>query len=286
MEHEGPSAVRKVLLWWFEWPGNPYVSVSVAVDFDASRRYLAALADGARAPVSVHHLVTAAITRVLSEFPVANARIVGGRITREPHVGVAMPVNLLGHDAGRRREVGAVFVDHASALSLRAIAEATQRVVAQERKGAPANPLVRHLLGLVERAPAGVVARGLDALHFLTRRPAVARLLYKQVPFTTVLTNAGAPFTLREGLLLRAAAFEIPQRLIHVGTLWALSAVQDEVFAVGGVPCVRPALPVTLVFDHRLFDGVVAGRLLVRLGEILADPAAVFGPDGDRPVGA
>ena len=39
-------------------------------------------------------------------------------------------------------------------------------------------------------------------------------------------------------------------------------------------------LPVTLVFDHRLFDGVMASKLVHRFTCMLLDPEAVFGADG------
>ena len=41
-------------------------------------------------------------------------------------------------------------------------------------------------------------------------------------------------------------------------------------------------LPLVLVFDHRLFDGVIAGRLLAHLAGMLRDPEATFGVDGTR----
>ena len=39
-------------------------------------------------------------------------------------------------------------------------------------------------------------------------------------------------------------------------------------------------LPVVLIFDHRLIDGVRASQLILRMRQILGDPAAVFGADG------
>ena len=41
-------------------------------------------------------------------------------------------------------------------------------------------------------------------------------------------------------------------------------------------------LPMMLLFDHRLIDGVMAGRLAKTFGELLRDPGAAFGPDGGR----
>lgn len=283
------SAVRKGLLWWFDWPGNAHVAVSCAVDFLAAEHYLAALAAQERgaetAPVSVHHLAVAAIARTLREFPAANARILGRRIEPQPQVGVAMPVNLLGHRAGAAREVSIAVVDRAESRTLRELAAATSQAVRAEREGRSENPFVRALTQALEAVPYGVVSSGLDLLHRASRFPPVARALYAQAPFTTVVTNAGAPFALPEGMLFRGAAMSVPQRIFHVGTVWCLSAMQNEVFVIGGEPAVRPALPVVLLFDHRLLDGVMAGRILVRLGEILRDPAKVFGPTGDARIG-
>ena len=81
-------------------------------------------------------------------------------------------------------------------------------------------------------------------------------------------------------MLFRAGAMELPQRLFHVPTVWGLSSLQDEVWAVDGKPEVRPVLPVILLFDHRLFDGVMAGRILVRLNDLLQSPEEHFGSDG------
>ncbi len=47
-----------------------------------------------------------------------------------------------------------------------------------------------------------------------------------------------------------------------------------------GRPEVRRMLPLLYVFDHRLFDGVLAGKILTRVFDVLQDPAAHFGPEG------
>ena len=100
-------------------------------------------------------------------------------------------------------------------------------------------------------------------------------------PVTTGLTNPGASLGGEEGVLVRGGAVHLPNRLVHVGTFWGISPIQDEVIPVDGVPAVRPMLPVLLVFDHRLVDGVLAGRLLKTFVGILRHPEAVFGADGE-----
>ncbi len=277
------STVRKALMWWFHWPGNPYVSVTAAVDFTGGRAYLEQVNAEGRSKVSINHLVVAVAARVMHEFPEANAWLVGNKIRRQPHVGVAMPVNLEGHEAAGQQTSLAVVKD-ADTLTLRQIAEAGRKEVSAERRGEITNPLIRSVSGIVDHLPYSFLARGLDLLDLAARHPLVSMALHRQLGFTTVVTNAGAPFGRMEGALFRSGAFEIPQRLFHVGTVWGLSAIQDEVLAINGKPEVRPTLPVVFVFDHRLFDGVKGGKILIRFMKLMQDPATVLGERGDVPI--
>lgn len=276
------TAIRRALLWWFRWPGNPYVTINVAVDFAPAQAYLAALGPPR---VTVNHVVAAAIARTLAKFPSANARVVGKRIVRPPHVGIAMPVSLLGHAGGERSEVALALLERAETLTLRQVADATTKTVAAEREGKPQNALVRRITRLVEAAPEPIVSGTLGLLDRAMQRSAVARQVYGRVPITTGLSNAGAAMGRPPGMLFRGADIALPQRIVHIGTFWGFSAVQDEVVAVDGRPVVRPMLPVLFLFDHRLLDGVMSARILSHFGEILRNPAAEFGLDGHRAPG-
>ena len=284
MSSESPnrmSTARKALMWWFESPGNPYISLTVAYDFTWARAYLAALnADESAPAVTVHHLAAAIIARLLTEFPQANARIIGHRIERVEHVGMAMPVDLMSQ-AGATQETAMTLVERLEAHTLRELAVEVRRAVTKERAGEALNPFVRLLSDVIDRTPYPLVSGALGVLERVARMEPAARFLYEKLPFTTALSNAGAPFKDQEGVLFRSVSMVIPQKLVHVPTVWGLSTVQDEVLAVDGKPAVRPTLPVVLVFDHRLFDGVMAGRIMVRFGEILRDPAAVLGEHGE-----
>lgn len=273
------SVVRRGLLWWFAWPSNPYVTVNFVVDFAPARAWLDALDEP---KVSVGALVAATVARVLAEHPAANARIVGREIVQPDHVGIAMPVNLLGHGGERRRELGLALVERAETLSLREMAEAARATVHAERAGRAQNAFLKGLLDFAEEAPQRVVEGTLGALDRAGRRPALAHRLYERFPITTALSNAGAAVGDAPGMLFRGADMAIPQRLVHIGTFWGIAGIQDEVVAVAGAPAVRPMLPVLFQFDHRLVDGVLGARIATRFGAILRDPAAVFGPDGTR----
>lgn len=284
------TAVRRALLWWFQAPATAHVAVNFAIDFTQARAYLARLADraspaaGGQAPaprVTVQHLLVAAVARSLAAFPLANAQIVGRRIVLRERVGVAMPVNLLGHPGGARRELGITVVADADRLSLRELAERGTRAVAQERSGRGTNRLVRQVVRLAERAPPWAFDGLMDGYERVRQGRLGAELVYRAVPATTLISNAGAPFQAVPGVLFRGGALSPPTRLGHVGTVWGTSTVQDEVVVVDGQPAVRPMLPLLLLFDHRLLDGVAAGRLALHFAGILADPAQAFGPTGE-----
>ena len=111
------SVIRKFLLWWFDAPFSPWVSTSGAIDFRAAQDYLNELSKSPGAKISVQHLICAAIARALKSVPEANARIIGQRIFPQKHVGIAMPVNLLGHKAGKSRELSMTVVSKVETLT-------------------------------------------------------------------------------------------------------------------------------------------------------------------------
>lgn len=278
-----PSVVRKFLMWWFGWPLSPYVSVNLAIDAQAARDYVARLnAAGVQPRITLQHLFAGAIGRTLGEYPMARSRIRGHRILLDEHVGVAMPVNLFGHEEGAHRELGVVVVEGADHEPLVEIARRTRKVVDSERKGKVANPFLKGILDLAKRADGPLLSKALDGMDRAVRNPRIDAFVHKQLPVTTGLTNPGAAFGQVDGLLFRGAAVSIPTRLVHVATLWGITPIQDEAVVRDGEVVARPMLPVLLVFDHRLMDGVYAGKVVTRFAAILQDPEATFGPDGQR----
>ena len=279
-----PSVVRRFLMWWFSAPASPWVCVNVSIDMTNALAWLEqanAADDGVR--ISMQHLLCGALGRTLARWPMANARIHGHRIIPQEDVVVAMPVNLLGHEGGGKRELGMAFVSGAGRKSVRELAADTRRTVDNERRGKVDNPLMRRMLGMAESLPAPVLARALDALEKSRRaHPGIAARLHGMAPATTGLTNPGAALANQPGVVFRGGAVNLPDRLISVGTFWGVTPIQDEVVVVDGAPAVRPMLPVMMVFDHRLVDGVLAGRVLETFSRLLQDPAAAFGRNGEQ----
>jgi len=277
------TAIRRALLWWFQSPAAAHVSFNFAVDFSASRAYLDRLAQGPGPRVTVQHLLAAAVGRSLREFPLANAQIVRNRIVMRDRVGVAMPVNLLGHAGGKQRELGLALIEDAGGRSLREVAGSGASAVREEREGKGTNPLVKAMVRLAEGLPQPAFFGVMDLFERAREAPGLSGMIHRAAPATTLLSNAGAPFSAVPGMLFRGASLSPPPRLAHAGTVWGCSTVQDEAIVLDGQVCVRPMLPMVLIFDHRLIDGVAAGRLAVRFASILKAPAEEFGHDGGAP---
>ena len=83
---------------------------------------------------------------------------------------------------------------------------------------------------------------------------------------TFTITNGGV-----FGSLLSTPILNPPQ----VGIL-GLHKIQERPVAVGGQVTVRPMMYVALTYDHRIVDGAEAVRFLVRVKQLVEDPAALL----------
>lgn len=278
------SIIRKFLLWWFRQPhGIAHVSLSISIDMTHALAYLDRLAELDGPKVSVQHLLSGVIGRTLHHHPAANARIVGRRIVPVDSVAAAMPVNLLGHAGESTSELGMALVEQLERRSLRDIADATRGAVKEERAGRSANPFVGAMKAMARRMPQRLLDQALDTMDRGMQSLPIASQVYDQFPVTTGLTNPGAALSNLEGARFMGGAFSLPQKLLHVGTLWGVSMITQDVMVVKGEVAVRPVLPMLLIFDHRLIDGVAAGRMLQFVVCVLQDPARWFGEDGRHP---
>lgn len=280
------SVVRKFMMWWFDRPFSPWVCSNISIDFGNAQKYLEGLNESKETRISVQHLICAAIAASLSRHPYANSRIVGGRIDRPKNVSIAIPVNLLGHDGGNERELGLSIVAAAETLSLKELSRQSQEQLLVERSGIIENTFLQRILWIAGRLPLWLSGSLLSTIDFVLKRRWIWNRAQRSFPITAGLTNPGAVFELEDGILLRANSVHLPQRLVAVGTFWGTTTVQDEVVVVNKDIAIRPMLPVMLVFDHRIMDGVRAGKLLLTFHRIIQDPQRYFGEAGDKVIAA
>ncbi len=279
-----PNVIRRTVVWWFAPPNNPFVTVNLAIDATEARAYLARVARPDRR-ITMSHLVAACIARTLTEHPYANGRVVGQRLVFHDHVGIAMPVNLLGKE-GLGRELSMASIEAIDTMTLAELAAKATRGLRSEREGKPQHPVMKAMMGLGEAVPHSLYKVGLHAVDRAVNAPHLGDRLFRYIGITTALSNVGSTIKPSDGLLFRGADLMLPSRLMQVGTFWGTSAVQDEVIPIGGVPTVRPMLPVVFLFDHRVIDGVRASKVLQTFAEHFRAPEASFGAEADGRIGA
>ena len=83
---------------------------------------------------------------------------------------------------------------------------------------------------------------------------------------TFSITNGGV-----YGSLMSTPILNPPQ----VGIL-GLHAIKDRPVGVGGQIALRPMMYTALTYDHRIVDGAEAVRFLVRVKELVEDPASLL----------
>lgn len=85
----------------------------------------------------------------------------------------------------------------------------------------------------------------------------------------------GATFTLSNGGQVPSARWTTPIIPLGQAAIVALGAVHEAPLVVDGAVAVRPVLPMSLSFDHRLVNGVPAARFFDALQGLLAEPARI-----------
>lgn len=274
-----PTVVRSFMLWLFDVPhGEPYVMTTVDFRWERALAWIDMQNAREGVRVTTQHVFTSAVGRLFREFPEINARIFDNVIHTLPTVDIVMPVNLLG--SGVDRELSMVVIRNVDQLNPRQVAERLRPQVQQEREGKTDNAFLRTMLRFGSRSP-GVLRFALSQVATLAHDRRGAALLSRSLPMSTLITNVGAALAEAPGLRFRAVAFSPPSKLIHVGSVFGVGPLEraavvegkgaDERIVVGTV------LPVGFMFDHRLVDGVKAGRILTRLNELVQDPAATWG---------
>jgi 2-oxoglutarate dehydrogenase E2 component (dihydrolipoamide succinyltransferase) len=134
-------------------------------------------------------------------------------------------------------------------------------------------------IGVAVGAAEGLVVpvlRDADRLGFPAIEGAIREFARKAKEGTLTLDDLrGGTFSITNGgvfgSLMSTPILNPPQ----VGIL-GLHAIKDRPAAIGGQVVVRPMMYTALTYDHRIVDGSEAVRFLVRLKELIEDPAALI----------
>ena len=271
-------------MWWFDVPFSPWVCGNIVIDVTRTKEFLATINSKQDEHVTIQHLIAKSVAHALQQVPQANARIIGKKIHPQSNVGIAMPVNLIGHQAGKKQELSMLLLKDAQKKNLLEIARETQFQKKQEQQGNVQSSFIRNMMKLAEKTPERLTYKILDGIDALSKNTQTGSKIFEQFPATTAITNPGSnhPRDI-EGIMFRGGSFHPPLRIAHVGTFWAITGIQKEVLPIQGKPEVREVLPVMLTFDHRLIDGFKASELLLAFSDALQNPQNYFGdPEGNK----
>lgn len=209
-------------------------------------------------PVTITHVVGAAVGRVLRAEPEISARVVFGRIRPYPTCDVGFAVDIAdGRDlapvtvreADRKTPVDIAREVAAGALRLRSGDERHHRRSSRLAHLTPTF-LIRPVIAVT-----GLLVGGLGVGAF--GQPAFP---------------LGGAFISNVGTLGLTEALLAPLPFARVPLYLAVGAVHDAAAAVDGEVVVRQEVVLTATADHRLIDGVQAGRIATMLRSLLADP--------------
>lgn len=266
------STTRRTLLWFFDGPSNdPYVSLTFDVETAALRTFLDAYEREHGARVGLHHAVTKAVARCLSDLPALNVKILGDAIHALDRVDVAMPVHLAAKRGGD--ETGMVIVKGVDRMTLAELAAATRQRADEERTGKAGLGGSAVMRRAARYMPDALLRSSLNAGRLLLSRPSTYRLLEDAFGVSSAVTNVGAVFTLPKGARFRAASATIPAKLGHIASVFAVAPTEEAAIADEGRVEARTVLPIVMIVDHRAIDGVLMATAATRVAEALLAPA-------------
>lgn len=274
-----PVAVRhKIAIATWRAPREGRLMGRVEIDADPLLDYVAARRDDGAERLTVMHVVGAAAARAFAAVPVANSRVLGGRLVPFPDVSVGFAV-----DVGRGTDLAPLKIAGADRHTPAELADAVWRGVRALRTGtdrgfrrsgriaaALPTPLMRPVLAVGSLVLGGL---GLPLLG----QPGH--------PLGSVFISNIAAFGVEE-VFLAPIPFSRAHVYISLGAITERPVVRDGQ--------VVPVRRLTLCFtgDHRIVDGVQAAMYVNRLRELLAAPEvldapqpALAGPPAPPPAG-
>ncbi|MGI9031573.1 MAG: 2-oxo acid dehydrogenase subunit E2 [Ilumatobacteraceae bacterium] len=263
-----PASTRRriaVATWRPSRDGRIYARS--VLDATAALTYVDEMRRRSGVDVTITHVVGAALGRVLRAVPEVRARVVFGRIVPFPTCDVGFAV-----DIGRGTDLAPHKVERADEKTTVEIARELSAGAARLRGGQDRHH--RRSSSIVRLVPTFLLRPTMSISGFIVGglgRPA----------FGQPGSPLGAAFVSNVGSLGLDEAYLAPLPFARTPLYVAIGAIRDGPAVVDGQLAVRPLLPLVVTGDHRLIDGVHAGRIATVLRELLADPHRLDCAAGD-----
>ncbi|MBI4615318.1 MAG: 2-oxo acid dehydrogenase subunit E2 [Planctomycetes bacterium] len=260
MRGSAASSFRKIAVAIWRRPLDPTVHGILEVDMTGALAYLDRLRSSGAGRPTVTHLIVRAVALALARNPEANARVRFRRVWLRDSIDVFVQVAL---DEGN--DLSGILVRNADTKSLLAIDAEVRAEADKVRRRDDA--LFGRVMGIVRFIPGFVLSPLLAVAEFLSNAVGLhlPALGIARRPFGSAMVTSVGMFGIEYGFAPFFPLADTPL-LVCVGR------VQDRPAVVEGRIEVRPICPLGATLDHRLVDGVLAGRLAQVVRDYLARP--------------
>ena len=243
-------------------PDDPTIHGMIEVEVSRALAYLESEREKSGVHVTVTHLVARAVAYALSKVPDANVQIRWGRVVPRSSINIFLQV--VSEDG---RDLSGTLVKEADKKTVREIgkellakAQEIREKKTKEFKGA------LQLAKWLPRSVLRILLRVTDWIgHDL--RWDLSWLGLPPDPFGSGMVSSIGMMGINIGL---APIFPLSRAPVLV----VVGAIRDRPWVVDGSVVVRPIMPISATFDHRLVDGYQTAALGRAFQEYLEDPVA------------
>jgi pyruvate dehydrogenase E2 component (dihydrolipoamide acetyltransferase) len=267
------SSWRRLAVATWRPSNDPTIYGMLHVDASRALAFVAASSQRTGRHITVTHLVTHAVARALADHPECNAFVRHGRLYQRDSVDVFVlvavpPTNGAAHDG--RADLTGVKITQADRKSVEEIAGALELGARAVRTGR--DPNFSRIKSVLQRTPNFLLGPALKLITF-----AQYELNFDLSRFGVPRDAFGGAFVTNLGPLGIPCGFPPIVPMTRLAVNVAMGRIEDAPVVQDGAVVVRPVLPLTATFDHRVIDGYQAGRLTQRFVEIIRDPERHFG---------
>ncbi len=256
-----PSMWRRMSLANWRAPTDPQVYGRMELDMTKALAYAEATSEATGVRITPTHLVARAVAGALRRHPGNNVMIRWNRVYERETVDVFCQVAI----PGKKDLSGAVIRD-ADTKDAASIAVELRERAARVREGSDELSKSRGVLNYI---PAFFYRLVLGILTFFqyTLNLNLKVLGLPKDAFGSVMVTSIGSLGIPEGWAPLVPMSRVPI-VVSVG------ALQDKPWVVDGAIEIRPVSVICAVFDHRIMDGLNAGRLAEEVQDYIRDPAA------------
>lgn len=256
-----PSMWRRMSLAAWPGPQDPQVYAKIEVDMSRAVEYCQRQLDQTGVAVSAVHLVIRALALAFKKYPQANAMVRYRRVYTRKRIHIFSQVAI----PGRSPDLSGAVLRDVDTKSPLEIAAELKSLAAELRRGTHADSSsTRRRL---DRIPSIFYPNALRLLDFLqfTLNLNLSLLGIPRDPF-------GGAMVTSVGSLGASEAFAPLVPISRAPIVVAVGKVQDRPVARDGQVVVRPMCVLGATFDHRVMDGLLAGKLAKLMTAYLEDP--------------